>query len=175
MRNTIINFGKWAGLLLAIMSLAAQATIAQQKTRTAIPERKFDLGRGMSEINTDLMQIAAQTDLFLQLADELEFTPEQRKKLEDMYFEVQKFSLRRQTDLDVAEAELRRLLGSDEVDVAAVRGKLKEIEALRAARTMKSIEVALRAIATLTHDQHLKIMLLARRLSQPTLPPAADG
>ena len=172
MRNVKKDFGKSTALILTLLLLTLVST-GQEKRRETTLGRKFDVGRGMSVMTTDLMQVAAGSDLFLQFDEEIKLTVAQRKKLEDVFFDVQKFSLLRQTDLDVAEAELRRLLSSDSVDLLAVRGKLKQIESLRAEMTMKNIEAALQAIAVLTHDQHLKVMLLVRRLLEQKMPQAA--
>jgi Spy/CpxP family protein refolding chaperone len=87
-----------------------------------------------------------------------------------MYFEIQKYSLRREVDLDVADAELRRLLSNDRVDLAAVRSKVKEIETIQTEATTKKIEAVLQAIAVLTHDQHLKVMLLVREMIERETP-----
>jgi hypothetical protein len=162
-------------VVLTTLVLGVCTQAPAQRIRGIPLERKFDVGRGMSSINADLMQIAAQTDFFLRFAREINLTSEQRKKLEEMYFEIQKYSLRREVDLDVADAELRRLVSNDRVDLAAVRSKVKEIEAIQTEATIKKIEAVLQAIAVLTHDQHLKVMLLVRELldqktSQPLAP-----
>lgn len=157
-------------IILTALILAASTQAAAQITRGIPLERKFDVGRGMSSINADLMQIAAKTDFFLRFAREINLTGEQRKKLEEMYFEIQKYSLRREVDLDVADAELRRLVSNDRVDLAAVRLKVKEIEAIQTEATMKKIEAVLQAIAVLTHDQHLKVMLLVREMIERETP-----
>jgi Spy/CpxP family protein refolding chaperone len=160
--------------LFALLLIGAITPVAAQRIRGIPLERKYDVGRGMGSINADLMQIAAQSDLFLRFAREINLTGEQRKKLEEMYFEIQKYSLRREVDLDVADAELRRLVSSDRVDLAAVRSKVKEIETIQTEATMKKIEAVLQAIAVLTHDQHLKVMLLVRELlEQKTQQPSA--
>ena len=161
--------GKLGAAVLTLLSLliigAGEGTPSAAQTTRGIPlERKFDVGRGMSSINADLMQIAAKTDFFLRFDREINLTVEQRKKLEEMYFEIQKYSLRGEVDLEVADAELRRLLSNDRVDLAAVRTKVKEIETIQTEATIKKIEAVLQAIAVLTHDQHLKVMLLVRKL-----------
>ena len=124
-------------------------------------------------MSTDLIQVAAQSAMFLQFSDQIGLTSEQQKKLEEIYLDAQKFSVRRQLDLDIADAELRRLLSNEQVDLAAVKLKLKEAEVLRSEQTLNSIAAVLQAIRTLTHAQHIKIMLLVRNLpkeSQPALP-----
>ena len=129
----------------------------------------------MSTMNTDLMQVAGQSAMFLQFSEQIGLTAEQRKRLEEIYFDIQKFSVRRQADLDIADAELRRLLSNEQVDLDAVRLKLKEFESLRAEETMRSIEAGLQAIGTLRHEQHIKVMLLVRQMLKQELPPAQES
>lgn len=126
-------------------------------------------------MNTDLMQVAGQSAMFLQFSEQIGLTAEQRKRLEEIYFDIQKFSVRRQADLDIADAELRRLLSNEQVDLDAVRLKLKEFESLRAEETMRSIEAGLQAIGTLRHEQHIKVMLLVRQMLKQELPPAQES
>lgn len=172
MRNAKRNYGKTTWLILIVLMLTLAATAQRIQRPDAAGGKKIELGRGMSLINADLMQIAAETDLFLRLADRISLSGEQVKKLGDLYIDLQKYAIRRQADLDVADAELRRLVNNDRVDLAAVRAKVKEIESLESDFTMKKIETVLQAVGTLTHDQHLKVLLLVRELlEQKLLPP----
>lgn len=134
----------------------------QQKTQAQSITPKIDLGRGMGLMTADLMQIAAQSDLFLRFAGKIDLTDPQKKKLDALYFEFQQYAIRREADLNVTDAQLRRLLADDSVDLAAVRVKVKEIETIQTEATIKKIETVLQAIGTLTHDQHLRVMLMMR-------------
>ena len=150
-------------LSITVLVLSAgAAAFGQQKSSEQTPREKVQLGRGMSLIAPGLMEVAVRTNLFLQLADQIELTPEQRKTLEELFFETQKYSAQREADLDVADAELRRLLTREQIDLAAVRAKVKEIEGVRTDAGVQRIEAVLKAINTLTHEQHLKVMVLAR-------------
>lgn len=162
-------------LAVALILTATLLTTAQQKQRVEARPEIIRLGRGMSLLTADLMQIGAQSDLFLRLAGKIDLTKEQQAKLEELFFEIQRYNVRRQADLDVADAELRRLATSDDVDLAAVRGKLKEIEAIEAETTMKKIETILQAIKTLTHTQHVKVMRLVRDLQNQAPPTSNTG
>lgn len=149
------------GLLIfsgAIASFTSSTVLAQQPATN----QNVQLGRGMSVLAPGLIEIGSKTNLFLNLADKIPLTAEQKKKLEDLVFEVQMFSFQKDTDLDVADAELRRLLTRDNIDLAAVRAKLKEIGSIRGEADMKKIETLLKAIGLLTHEQHIRIILLAR-------------
>ena len=152
---------------VVIFLTAASAVTAQQKPRVRSGESTIELGRGMSLLTADLMQIASKSDLFLRFAEKINLTIEQQKKLEEMYFNIQQYSVRREADLNVADAELRRLLTADRVDLTAVRVKVKEAEAIQTEATMKKIETALQAIGILTHEQHIRVMLLVRESLQP--------
>ena len=148
--------------ITVLMVLAGAAAFAQQKPSDSTAREEVQLGRGMSLIAPGLMEVGASTNLFLQLADRIELTPGQRKTLEELFFEAQKYGAQREADLDVADAELRRLLTREQIDLALVRAKIKEMEAIRTDAGVRRIETVLKAIKTLTHEQHLKVMVLAR-------------
>lgn len=166
-KNRISINSEFLIIAVIIILTAASVVTAQQKPRVRSGESTIELGRGMSLLTADLMQIAAKSDLFLRFAEKINLTIEQQKKLEEMYFDIQQYSVRREADLNVADAELRRLLAADRVDLAAVRVKVKEAEAIQSEATMKKFETVLQAIGTLTHDQHIRVMLLVRENLQP--------
>lgn len=160
-------------MILGLILLMTAIVPAQSNLRTQNNAKQVELGRGMSIMTADLMQIAAESDLFLQFTEKINLTESQVKKLEELYLDFQKYSIRRQSDLDVADAELRRLVTNDSVDLNAVRAKVREIETIQSELTMKKIETVLESIKTLTHDQHLKVMLLTREILKQNLPPNA--
>lgn len=166
-KNRISINSEFLIIAVIIILTAASVVTAQQKPRAKSSENTIDLGLGMSLLTQDLMQIAAKSDLFLRFAEKINLTKEQQNKLEEMYFDIQQYSVRREADLNVADAELRRLLAADRVDLAAVRVKVKEAEAIQSEATMKKFETVLQAIGTLTHDQHIRVMLLVRENLQP--------
>lgn len=166
-RNQKFSRGAFLIVAVTILLAATTAIMAQQKPGSKPIAGKIESGRGMGLLTADLMQIATQSDLFLRFAGKIDLTEVQKKKLEEIYFEFQRYSVRREADLNVTDAELRRLLATDRVDIAALRLKVKEIEAIQAEATIKKIETVLQAIATLTHDQHLRVMLAVREAIQP--------
>jgi|CXWL01.1.fsa_nt_gi Spy/CpxP family protein refolding chaperone len=170
LRATVVGLVLTALIAVADAQQAPQSPPVRSRKPVKIRPQSFDVGTGMSSINTDLMQVAAESAMFLQFSEQIGLTAEQQKKLEEAYLEAQKFSVRRQADLDVAEAELRRILSNDQVDLAAVRLKLKEVEALRAEETLRSIEAVLLAISTLSHEQHIKVILLTKQILKQELP-----
>ena len=157
--------------LVTILSLNAATAFGQQPSAKQ-PRQEVQLGSGMSAITPGLMEIGSKTRLFLTFADKIPLTVEQRKKLEDLYFRVQMYSFQREADLDVADAELKRLLTRDTVDLGAVNAKMKEIGEIRLDVEMKKIETLLKGINMLTHEQHIQIILLARDLETTDKPRA---
>ena len=156
---------------LAIVSFSSSTSSAQQSARG--PSRQeIPLGKGMSIITPGLMEIGSKTRLFLVFGDKISLTVEQRKKLEDLYFQIQMYSFQREADLDVADAELKRLLTRDTVDLVAVKAKMKEIGDIRIEVDTKKIETLLQAINALTHEQHTQVILLARDPEAPDKPRA---
>ena len=146
-------------LLLSGMSVFAQSP------RVDKPRQEVQLGGGMSLIAPGLMEVGAKTKLFLAIADRIELTPAQRKKLEELFFEDQSYRVQREADLDVADAELKRLLTRDSIDLGAVRAKMKEIEGIRTDTDMKRIETLLKAIGVLSHEQHTKVVILVQEMT----------
>ena len=158
-------------VLVATILFNGRTGVAQQPARE--PSRQeVQLGKGMSVITPGLMEIGAKTRLFLVFADKLSLTVEQQKKLEDLYFRVQMYSFQREADLDVADAEFKRLLTRDTVDLNAIKTKMKEIETIRVDVDMNRIETLLQAVNVLTHQQHMQVILLAKDPAEPSKPGA---
>ena len=154
---------KWlAASVAAFVLLSGAAASAQQRSRGQTPRQEIQLGRGMSLVAPGLMEVGARTTFFLQIADRINLTEEQKNKLEELVYDFRKYGLQREADLDVVDAEFRRLLTRDQVDLDAVRAKVREMEAIRTDVDMRRIEALLKAINTLTHQQHLKIMTLVQ-------------
>lgn len=163
-------------LARAVVVLALLATLTgvpargQQGPRGEARREQIELGRGMSMVAPSLIEVAVRTNLFLQLADRVQMTDEQKSKLEEVMFEFQRYGVQKQADYDVADAELMRLLTRDTVDMGEVRAKVKEIEALNADLNIRKYESVLKAIGVLTHEQHLKIVALSRTLPREKQP-----
>ena len=156
---------------LAIVAFSNRTSSAQQAAKEPAAQ-EIELGSGMSVITPGLMEIGAKTRLFLVFGDKLQLSPEQTKALEELYIRIQTYSFQREADLDVADAELKRLLTRDTVNLNAVKAKMKDIEAIRVEVDIKKIETLLQAINALTHRQHTQIILLARDLEEASRPRA---
>ncbi len=154
---------------LAIVAFSNRTSSAQQAAKEPVAQ-EIELGSGMSVITPGLMEIGSKTRLFLVFGDKISLTAKQRNKLEDLYFRIRMYSFQREADLDVSDAELKRLLTRDTVDLSAVKAKMKEIEAIRVEVDIKKIETLLQAINALTHEQHTQIIVLARDLEEGSKP-----
>ncbi|MEW5976371.1 MAG: hypothetical protein AB1898_11275 [Acidobacteriota bacterium] len=160
---------------IAILTLSSSLTFAQQRPRTQTPRSQIQLGRGMNLITPGLMQIGLDTNFFLLIGDQVRLTEEQRPALEELVFEFQKYTVQKLADLNVVDAELERLLTRDNIELDAVRAKVKESEVINTDIKTRQIESLLKAINTLTHEQHLRIVTLIQKLQTTTKPPQPES
>jgi Spy/CpxP family protein refolding chaperone len=156
-------------LVLAALPLSSAFTFAQNKPAGEQPKQESQLGRGMSLIAPGLIQVGLETNFFLQIADQIQLTEKQLSALAEIAYESQKYSVQKLADRDVTDAELQRLLTRDNIDLDAVRAKVREAEEIEAGVKINKIEAVLKAINTLTHEQHLKIVTLSREALAPRL------
>lgn len=161
-------------LVLAALTLGGAYTFAQSRPSGETPKQEVQLGRGMSLIAPGLMQVGLETNFFLLIADQVQLTEKQRTALEEIAYESQKHSVQKLADRDVVDAELQRLLTRDSIDLDAVRSKVLEAEAITTDVKIRKIEAVLKAINTLTHEQHLKIVMLSREAPAPRLRAPAE-
>ena len=153
-------------VLALLAALTAAPALGQQSSRGGARREQVELGRGMSLVTPNLFEVAVRTNMFLDLGDRVQMTDGQTKQLEEILYDFQQYSVGKQADYDVADAELTRLVTRDTVNLDAVRAKVREIEALNSDVNIKKFESLLKAVRVLTHEQHMKIIALAR-----TLPP----
>lgn len=158
------------GVSLMILALSCAVTLAQQDPRSEAQQQEVQLGRGMSLIAPGLMQIGAETKFFLLIADQIRLTEEQRTALEELVFEFQKYKVQKLADLNVADAELERLL--TKIDLDAVRAKVKEIEAINTDVKMRKIELLLEIRRAMASGERSKSSSLARGRKTPSMWPA---
>jgi hypothetical protein len=151
-------------ILALLTSIGANNVSAIQVIQDKNHHEQVNLGHGMSMVLPNLIEVAVRTNFFLLLTDRVQMTNEQKSKLADIAFDFQLFAVQKQSDYDVSNAELMRILIQDTVDMLAVRAKVKEIETLNADLNIKKYESLLKAIGVLTHEQHLKIVVLSRTL-----------
>jgi len=143
------------------MMLLGGAVTGQDVRRQGPAAVPASMGKGMGMITPSLLEIGMQTKFFLTIGDRIKMTDEQRTQITEIAFEFQKLAGEKKGDLGVADAELQRMLGRDQIDLIQVKAKLKEIQALQADVEYSGIESLLKAIKVLTHEQHLLIMTIA--------------
>ena len=160
--------------IVLMLALGSSLVLAQQRPRQETRKQEIQLGSGMSLIAPGLIQIGSETNLFLTLAEQIGLTNEQRKALEAIAWDFQKFSVQRMADLNVAEAELERLLTRENIDLEAVRAKIREAESIATDVKIRKVEALLKALNTLTHEQHLKIVTLYREPAAPKVKPQGE-
>jgi len=149
-----------AVLVIALVTVAG-AGEPQRGTRHQPRQEQTLVGEGMGPLIPDLVQIGSGTQFFLALADRIALTEDQRQSLSVLAYDFQVYVGRKRADLRVAEAEYQRLLSQDRIDLAQVKNKLSEIKALEAEVEFTGASAMLRAIALLTHEQHLGVLRIA--------------
>lgn len=153
-------------LALAVLTLALLTPAA--RVPAADGERAWPGGSAaMSAMTPGLLRTAEDSVFFLALVEPLALTDAQHAALQEIAYEFQKQQLQRLADMKVAEAELERLLTRDAIDLDAVKAKVGESAGIAAAMKIVQIESLLRAVKVLTHEQHVKVLLLRRAPREP--------
>ena len=91
----------------------------------------------------------------------LVITEEQRKKIEELSFNVRKTAIQQQAVLQVQRMELERLMQADSPDRAAIEKKIPEISQAEAAVMRARINALLDLRAVLTKEQRDKVRTFA--------------
>jgi Spy/CpxP family protein refolding chaperone len=161
MEETTLRRLRLALLVTAAVIVSGGAAQGQEIRRQAPAIPPASMGKGMGMITPSLIEIGMQTKFFLALGDRIKMTDEQWAQITEIAFQFQRFAQEKKGDLAVAEAELQRMLGRDQIDLAQVKAKLKEILTLQGDVEYAGVESLLKAIKALTHEQHLLIMTIA--------------
>jgi len=103
---------------------------------------------------------------------------EQRKKIDDITFNLQRTTIQQEAALRVQQMDLDRLMRADAPDRPAIDKKIQEIAQAQAAVMRTRINGLLDAMHVLTKEQQEKLnehvrIRLQRLAPQPTVPPAA--
>jgi len=106
---------------------------------------------------------------------ELAITAEQRQKLEDIRFNIEKESIQRRAAIQVQRMELQRLVDADNPDRAAVDKKIQEAAQEEAALLRATINARLNAKAVLTAEQRAKLVQLRQSRREANRPPQGEG
>ncbi len=160
MQHAIFRQLKLLTLSVGLISLTSGSIFAQQTINQAQSNPPATMGKGMGMITPSLMEIGMKTRFFLAIADRIKMTEAQTNQITEIAFQFQKVAAEKKGDLGVADAELQRMLGREQIDLRLVKSKLDEIRLLEADVEYAGIESVLKAIKVLTHEQHLLIMTL---------------
>jgi Spy/CpxP family protein refolding chaperone len=107
--------------------------------------------------------------MMLHWKDQLALTADQERSLKELRATFGKEAIRRTSEIDVAELELRELLEQEKVDLAKVEAWTKKIALLRADQRLARIKTIEAGKAQLTPEQQRKLERLGHdaRMSEP--------
>jgi Spy/CpxP family protein refolding chaperone len=107
--------------------------------------------------------------MMLHWKDQLALTAEQERSLRELRATFGKQAIRRTSEIDVAELELRELLEQEKVDLAKVEAWTKKIALLRADQRLARIKTIEAGKAQLTPEQQRKLERLSHdsRMGEP--------
>lgn len=120
----------------------------------------------MSEMNPALVNVALNTQFFLDLSSDLELSADQTSKLQGLLYQCELDQARLNGDIKIATAQIERLLAEPDVDVNALQQKLDERYRIAAQADFLHIKHALEAVKALSHEQHLKVFPAFRHLME---------
>ena len=150
---------KLFAILFTLISLVSllQAANAQEVPRMALE---------MSEMTPGLISIAMSTQYFADLATDLDLTPEQTTKLQDLVYQSVLEESRLTADFKIATAQIERLLTEPDIDLKMLKQRLEERYHLAAQADFVRFQQSIQALKLLTHDQHVKAFPAFRKLLQ---------
>ena len=107
--------------------------------------------------------------MMLHWKDQLALTTDQERSLRELRAGFEKEAIRRTSEIDVAELELRELLEQEKVDLAKVEAWTKKIALLRADQRLARIKTIEAGKALLTPEQQRKLERLGHdaRMGEP--------
>ncbi|MBI5640490.1 MAG: periplasmic heavy metal sensor [Nitrospirae bacterium] len=88
----------------------------------------------------------------------------QRQEIRTIHLQCKKETIRKKADIEVAEIELREILGKDAVDIKAAEAKVKQIEALKSDMKMLHIRTHEEIKARLTPEQRKKLAEMMEKM-----------
>ena len=108
---------------------------------------------------------------------ELGITADQRKKLDDIRFASERSSIQARANVQVQQLELRRLMGADTPDSAAIDKKIQDLAQAQAALMRAQLDSQIETRNVLTKEQRDKIQDVIQRMrpaqpkQNPSVPP----
>ena len=162
-------------ILAVTLAVLAVSAAAWAEPAPSAPAAHEEVGRFLDEMGSRFRGLGSHfressgmegrgdrplISFMLQRREELELTPEQAQALESLRSDFQREAIRRDADLRVAEMDLDALLQAEQVDMAKVEAKVREIERLSADLRLARLSVIERGKAQLTSDQRAKLKKL---------------
>lgn len=152
------------GMFMEDMMKRAPIGQMQQSGITPGPGMVFGEGGGLGKHQESIpkleYQTSAQTDRnydiisqYLSYKNELKLSSEQVDALKKHKREIDKFVIRLDAAIKVAQIEMEELLNENQVDMDKVENKIREIEKNRTERSLKQIRSLTDAKSILTKDQ----------------------
>ncbi len=126
-------------LLLAVVLLVGMSVSSFAMDKKDVP------GKGMHGDQMMMENFAA-----------LGLDEKQKETVKAIHFRLKRDVIRKKADIDVAEVELRELLGKDAVDLKEAEAKVKQIESLKADMKMMHIKTREEIKSNLTPEQKKK-------------------
>jgi len=131
------------------------------------------MGQGMMRGGMMSMDIPNAQKL-LALADDLKLKDEQIKSLKTLSLNSQKESISQGADLSIARLELNSLLGQEEINLAQVQQKVREVANLEAELRIAQIKASIEAKEVLTEEQHALLKEITKKKATAMTKPAAQ-
>lgn len=114
---------------------------------------------GMKEMGGGMMgekEQCCKRDFFLCCKEGLELTDEQVASLKAIKMDFMKGEIQKETDLKLAELELKELMSADKLDMPAVEKKIKAIHGMKADKKIAHLQAFEKAKGVLTPEQMQK-------------------
>jgi len=96
-------------------------------------------------------------------ADDIALTAEQRTQIEEVHRVRQESSIQRNADRQIAQLELRDLMGADTRDVAAIEAKLRELSDQQVSEQVEALSLDQSVGQILTAEQLVQLEDLGQR------------
>jgi Spy/CpxP family protein refolding chaperone len=152
--------------LCLLLALACTGVNAQQVTEVNLQQtlpatqnnKVIRLAPGTSKQLPMLFTVATKTQLFLNIADELGLSQEQRAALKEINDKLQAHAEKVKLSYEQENEKLHSLLSSDNIELDNMRANLLASEQLKAEMQYHLFEALLRATNVLTPEQKQKVL-----------------
>jgi Spy/CpxP family protein refolding chaperone len=163
-------------VLGAVLILLVAVPAAGEKRPVVKPVAHEELSRTLDELAAQLHDLSSRwrdhfvrreplaerplISIMLSHRDDLGLSSDQVQALERLRWEFQQAAIRYESDIRLAEMDIRRLLETDPVNLGQVEPKIRELERLRGDLRLARIRTIEQGKAQLTADQRSKLQSL---------------